>query len=82
MSAKLRQAGAPNPRPLRDPDHLFGVAGLTQSEQIRVNAANEVYFTAEILLFHIYLQGIFISLENPEAIMAMGHLDSPCEAKA
>lgn len=66
VSAKLRQAGAPNPRPLRNSDNLFGVTGLTQSEQLRVTAANEVYATAEVLMYHIYLRGIFISLENTE----------------
>ena len=82
VSAKLRQAGAPNPRPLRDPDHLFGVAGLTPSEATRVAAANEVYTTAEVLMYHIFLLGIFYFAGKPRAIMALGYSDGPGQAKA
>eukprot|EP00435_Cladocopium_sp_Y103_P008239 s5288_g2.t1 len=66
VSQVLRQAGAPNPRPLRGPDHLFGLPNLTQAESRRVDAANQVYITAEILLFSCFLLGIYISVENPE----------------
>jgi hypothetical protein len=48
------------------PDRPFGVEGLTKSEEARVQAANAVYATAEILMYHCFLLQIFISLENPE----------------
>ena len=66
VSSELRAAGAPNPRPLRTPDRLFGVEGLTKYEEARVQAANAVYATAEFLMYHCFLLQIFISLENPE----------------
>lgn len=66
VHASLRSLGAPNPRPLRSPDQLFGISDLTPSESTRVQAANEVYMTAEVLMYHCFLLQIFISLENPE----------------
>ena len=66
VHSSLRSLGAPNPRPLRTPEQLFGISNLTQSESARVQAANEVYTTAEVLIYHCYLLHIFISLENPE----------------
>ena len=66
VSQALRAAGAPNPRPLRGPDHLFGLPNLSESESKRVHAANQVYMTAEILLYSCFLLNIFLSVENPE----------------
>eukprot|EP00435_Cladocopium_sp_Y103_P047305 s818_g13.t2 len=66
VSQVLRAAGAPNPRPLRNSDNLFGLPNLTQAEFRRVDAANQVYITAEILLFSCFLLGIYLSVENPE----------------
>lgn len=62
----LRSLGAPNPRPLRSPEQLFGISDLTPSESTRVQAANKVYTTAEVLIYHCFLLQIFILLENPE----------------
>ena len=66
VHSSLRSLGAPNPRPLRSPEQLFGISDLTPSESTRVQAANEVYRTAEVLIYHCFLLQIFISLENPE----------------
>ena len=66
VQSALRLAGAPNPRPLRSAEHFFGLPGLTPSESARVTGANEVYITAEILMYHCFLLEAFISLENPE----------------
>eukprot|EP00435_Cladocopium_sp_Y103_P054377 s1612_g17.t1 len=66
VSQDLCAAGAPNPRPLRGPDHLFGLPHLTNAESLRVDAANQVYITAEVLLYYCFLLGIFLSVENPE----------------
>eukprot|EP00435_Cladocopium_sp_Y103_P032289 s357_g8.t1 len=66
VSQALQSLGAPNPRPLRGPDNLLGLPGLTQAEQQRVNGANEVYITAELLLYQCFLLDIFLSVENPE----------------
>jgi len=66
VSQALREAGAPNPRPLRGPDHLFGFPHLTDAEAQRVDAANQVYMTAEVLFYHCFLLDIFLSVENPE----------------
>ena len=66
VSQELRNAGAPNPRPLRGPNDLFGLPNLSQSESRRVAAANEVYITAEILIYYCFLGGILLTVENPE----------------
>jgi hypothetical protein len=45
---------------------LFGFPHLTDAEAQRVDAANQVYMTAEVLFYHCFLLDIFLSVENPE----------------
>eukprot|EP00435_Cladocopium_sp_Y103_P006911 s6056_g2.t1 len=66
VAKRLRIDGAPQPRPLRDQNHLLGLPDLTPSEQYRVTAANKVYATAEHVLFLIFTLGLWVTLENPE----------------
>ena len=66
VSKKLRDKGAPQPRPLRDQDHLMGLHNLTPAEQRRVDGANQVYQAAEGILFTIFILGLWVSIENPE----------------
>ena len=66
VTDRLREHGAPQPRPLRDQKHLLGLSNLTEYEMQRVNSANDVYRTAECVLFLIYTLDLWVSIENPE----------------
>ena len=65
LSPKLLAQGAPQPRPLRDCDHVLGLPGLSANERSRVDAANELArYVVELLRLSIDL-GCFFSIENP-----------------
>ena len=66
ISEDLKRAGAPQPRPLRDTNNLFGFAHLTGSEKARVDAANSVYETGELAIFMCFTVRAILSIENPE----------------
>ena len=66
ISSELKADGAPQPRPLRDAANLMGKDGLNLHEHQRVQSANAVYITAEIILFCCFLYGTCVTLENPE----------------
>ena len=66
VSQKLRDKGAPQPRPLRDQDHWMGMQNLSPAEQRRVDGANLVYQAAERILCIIFMLGLWVSIENPE----------------
>ena len=66
VSQARREVGAPNPRSPRGPDYLFGFPHLVEAGSKRVHAANQVYITAEVLLYSCFLLNIFLSVENPE----------------
>ena len=61
----LKQAGAPEPRQLRDKNFLLGFPDLSPNERARVEAANELArFT--IQLFSVAVaQGTILCIENP-----------------
>ncbi|CAK9104190.1 unnamed protein product [Durusdinium trenchii] len=61
----LKQAGAPEPRQLRDKNFLLGFPDLSPNERARVEAANELArFT--IQLFSVAVaQGTIVCIENP-----------------
>ncbi|CAE7455126.1 gpt, partial [Symbiodinium sp. CCMP2456] len=62
----LRGKGVPQPRPLRSADHVFGVPNLSDAEQAKVQAANELArFTVELFAL-ADRKGCFFSVENPE----------------
>ena len=66
MFHDLKKAGAPQPRPLRDTNNLFGFAYLTETERARVEAANSVYETGELTIFLCFHLNAILSVENPE----------------
>ncbi|CAE7829501.1 unnamed protein product [Symbiodinium sp. CCMP2592] len=55
----------PGPKPLRTPEHLAGVPGLSSSEQERVDASRTLMERAVELLHATYKAGGHFSLENP-----------------
>ncbi|CAE7507524.1 unnamed protein product, partial [Symbiodinium sp. CCMP2456] len=62
----LRGQGASLPRPLRSADHVLGVPNLSDAEQAKVQAANELArFTVELFALAVR-KGCFFSIENPE----------------
>ena len=65
MAQKLRDQGAPQPPPLRDADHLFGFDDLRQTDQVRVQLANEIYRTAVAIVERCFKVNAFVVLENP-----------------
>ena len=85
VAQKLRDQGAPQPPPLRDADRLFGLDNLTQTEQIRVRLANEIYRTAVTIMECCFKANAFVILENPTrswlwAILAALVKQSPNQA--
>ena len=65
VAQKLRDQGAPQPPPLRDADHLFGLPNLRPNDRLRVELANEIYRTAVVLLERCFLLKALVILENP-----------------
>ena len=65
VAQKLRDQGAPRPPPLRDADHLMGFENLRQTDQLRVQLANEIYRTAVAILECCFKVNAFVVLENP-----------------
>ncbi|CAE7251085.1 unnamed protein product [Symbiodinium sp. CCMP2592] len=55
----------PGPKPLRTPEHLAGIPGLSSSEQERVDASRTLMERAVELLHATYKAGGHFSLENP-----------------
>ena len=65
LPKRLKQAGAPEPRQLRDHNYVLGFPDLTPSEHARVAAANEfAKFTIRLFAMALQLHAIF-SVENP-----------------
>ena len=65
LPAHLKAQGAPEPRPLRDCEHILGLPGLSLQEQARVSAANQLAkFVVELLRLSIEIK-CFLSIENP-----------------
>ena len=65
LSRTLKAAGAPEPRPLRNAEHLMGLPGLTSSEKSRVDSANDIYRLAIPILMIACKLHCIVSLENP-----------------
>lgn len=65
VSKRLKAAGAPEPAPLRNFEHLLGVPGLKGSDLLRVESANRIYKNAVLLLFECFILQIHVILENP-----------------
>ena len=65
VAQKLLAQGAPQPPPLRDADHLFGLDNSRQSDQVRAQLANEIYRTAVAILESCFKVNAFVILENP-----------------
>ena len=65
LAPSLLQHGVPQPKPLRSPEHVWGLPTLQGFDRIKVEAANRLYrFTARVMLW--CLQSIcMISIENP-----------------
>ena len=57
--------GTPGPPPLRDSTHLHGLPGLTQDQQLKVTAANELYAWADQFIQFLHEQGVPWTIENP-----------------
>ncbi|CAE7197295.1 unnamed protein product [Symbiodinium sp. CCMP2592] len=55
----------PGPKPLRTPEHLAGIPGLSSSDQERVAASRTLMERAVELLHATYKAGGHFSLENP-----------------
>ena len=62
---RLRQAGVPEPKPLRTDARPEGLEGLSGTNKDRVDSANVLYkFTAEFLTA-AHAKGIWVVVENP-----------------
>ena len=63
--AAMRNAGVPEPPPLRSADRPLGLPNLAPHHQRRVDSANALYRLAIEILVWCYVHGIIISIENP-----------------
>ncbi|CAE7625805.1 unnamed protein product [Symbiodinium sp. CCMP2592] len=64
ISKKARLAGAPEPVPLRDNDHILGLPNLSDTDKARVRKANELCrFVVELI--RALPSSTFVSIENP-----------------
>ena len=65
IASHLIAKGAPQPRPLRDADHVPGLPGLSSRDSQRVALSNRLAsFTVQLLIFAMETF-CFISIENP-----------------
>ena len=65
IASHLIAKGAPQPRPLRDADHVLGLPGLSSRDSQRVALSNRLAsFTVQLLIFAMETF-CFISIENP-----------------
>ena len=62
---KLRQRGAPNPKPLRSPQHPEGLPDLKGINAAKVKSANAIYEAAAEFLDFCHGLGIWFTCENP-----------------
>ena len=65
LTPSQRAHGIPEPRPLRDDQHLWGRPNLTSHEQHRVEQANAVYVNMLPILFALFTIGSIVTFENP-----------------
>ena len=82
ISKKARLQGAPEPRPLRDAEHVLGLPGLSEKDQIRVDKSNELCRFVVFLLQQLP-SSCHLSIENPEnswiwAVLAYFVRNSKC----
>ena len=62
---RMRNKGAPEPRPLRSSEHPYGLPDLQGTELLRVQLANCIYdYVLDKCIFRASA-GLFFSLENP-----------------
>ena len=64
ISKAARLAGAPQPRPRRDAQHVLGLPGLSQRDTQRVQASNKLSEFV-IRLLAMLPESCFLSIENP-----------------
>ena len=64
ISKQAKLAGAPEPSPLRDADHILGLPGLSARDQTRVEQANRLCEFVVQLLGKLP-DSCFVSIENP-----------------
>jgi hypothetical protein len=72
----LVRQGVPQPRPLRNAAWPKGLPGLTNSEQERVDAANELYDFCVMLALECFDRDIPFSIENPSRSWAWDVMES------
>ena len=65
IPAALRQAGVPQPPPLRSAQYPLGLPGLKPLHQRRVDSANALYHLAILIILWCDERGIILSIENP-----------------
>ena len=61
----MRQAGVPEPPPLRSAEFPLGLPNLAPHHQCRVDSANALYALAVEVILWCYQRGIAVSIENP-----------------
>ena len=61
----MRQAGVPEPPPLRSAEFPLGLPNLAPHHQCRVDSANALYALAVEVILWCYQRGIAVSVENP-----------------
>ncbi len=65
IAPHLIAKGAPQPKPLRDADHVLGIPGLHHRDVHRATLANKLAsFTVQLIVFAM-ATSCFISIENP-----------------
>ena len=65
IAPHLIAKGAPQPKPLRDADHVLGLPGLPHRDVQRVTLSNKLAsFTVQLIVFAMS-SSCFISIENP-----------------
>ena len=65
ISQEMKDKGAPEPKPLRGPNHLQGFDTLAPHDRAKVDCANKVYKTAVLVMQACFQAGTTVVLENP-----------------
>jgi hypothetical protein len=62
---KLRKVGVPSPKPLRSPEHPWGLPSLSGLDKLRVTQANDIYRFSLQVVYWCQQRNILWSVENP-----------------
>ena len=57
--------GSPGPQPVRSDEFLMGIQGISEMDQIKVDAANRLYLRMGVFIQWLHERGVAWVVENP-----------------